>query len=94
MKNLIDKLNHELVVPVNQMVYIGSLSKLGKAERVKKLVELRRQYFDIDKDARSKDENIAKEKAFDMKYSPIALNGELGEPVASKMYYLSDDVMK
>ena len=91
MESLVQILNFKVIV--SPLVSIGSLSKLGKADRIKKLVELRNQYFHKDKDARSKNENIARE-AFEEKYSSISLDGELEDLLAGKIYCLSEDVMK
>ena len=51
---------------------------------MKKLIVLRRLYFDIGKDARSESEIKARED-FEKEYSPISLDGEIEELPAGKI---------
>ena len=53
---------------------------------------MRRLYFDIEKDARSKSETKARED-FDKEYLSISFDGGIGELMASKIYCLSDSVL-
>ena len=68
------------------------ISKMNKKDMIKKLAELRIEYFTRDVKARERHEVIAA-KAFDEKYPNQAAGGRLTDLSSHKIYCLDDNVL-
>ena len=68
------------------------ISKMNKKDMIKKLAELRIEYFTRDVKARERHEVIAA-KAFDEKYPNQGAGGRLTDLSSHKIYCLDDNVL-
>ncbi|KAL7523896.1 hypothetical protein ACHAWF_001595 [Thalassiosira exigua] len=89
---VIDQLNFHMNPPIRTLIPSLSLSKMNKADRIVKLIELRQLYFTKDKEAKSKHEQRARSD-FELKYPTISTSGGMNALLSEDIYSLSDEVL-
>ena len=87
---MIEMLNEHL--HESQAVKQSALSKMNKKARIKRLIELRRFYFDLESEARKEAEQKARD-AFDKEYPEFTNDEEIENLSKREIYCLSNEVL-
>ena len=89
---VLDALNFELSPPLPKLIPIPTLSQLNKSDRIEKLIEYWRMYFEKDKVVKSRLEQSAR-KEFEERYPAFTTESRLKGLHVEKIYCLSDEIM-